>query len=85
MSDEEFLLRYIMKGEREIAAMRAAGRPRQYLNSDLPLLTLIEQIKTHKGLSYIRLQRGADSLVLRNHASAGAGVASAGAASARKH
>lgn len=84
ISDEEFLLRYIMKGEREIAAMRAAGRPRQYL-PDLPLLTLIEQLKTHKGLSYIRLQRGADSLVLRNHASAGAGVASAGAALAPKH
>lgn len=30
VSDEEFLLRYIMKGEREIKAMRAAGPRKQY-------------------------------------------------------
>jgi oxaloacetate decarboxylase alpha subunit len=79
ISDEEFLLRYIMKGEREIAAMRAAGRPKQYLNSELPLLTLIEELKKHKGLSYISLQRGADTLVLRNQSSVGSGASSAGA------
>ena len=41
VSDEEFLLRYIMKGVDEIAAMRAAGRPRQYLHGGMPLLTLV--------------------------------------------
>jgi oxaloacetate decarboxylase alpha subunit len=71
ISDEEFLLRYIMKGEREIAAMRAAGPPRQYLNSGLPLVTLVEELKKHKGLSYIRVQRGADSITLRGRACGG--------------
>ena len=34
-----------MKGEQEIAAMRAAGPPKQYFNAALPLLTLIEELK----------------------------------------
>jgi oxaloacetate decarboxylase alpha subunit len=66
VSDEEFLLRYIMKGEDEIAAMRAAGRPRQYFSSATPLLTLIEELDKHKRVRFVQVQRGSDSLVIQN-------------------
>jgi oxaloacetate decarboxylase alpha subunit len=66
VSDEELLLRYIMKGEDEIALMRAAGRPRQYFNAATPLLTLIQELGKHRQVRYVRVQRGADSLVLQN-------------------
>ena len=64
--DEEFLLRYIMKGEEEIKAMRAAGPPKQYYDSAMPLLTLLQELEKHKKVRYVRLQRGEDSLVLQN-------------------
>ena len=66
VSDEEFLLRYIMKGEDEIAAMRAAGRPRQYFSAAMPLLTLIEELDKHKRVRFVQVQRGSDSLVIQN-------------------
>ena len=69
VSDEEFLLRYIMKGETEVEAMRAAGAPRQYFNASLPLLTLLQELGKHKAVRYIHVQRGSDSLELRNVAS----------------
>ena len=65
VSDEELLLRYIMKGEQEIAAMRAAGRPKQYLDAALPLRTLLEELSKHRTVRYIRLQTGSETLVLR--------------------
>ena len=70
VSDEEFLLRYIMRGEREVEAMHAAGPPRQYRDSSAPLLTLLQELKKHSGVRYIQVQRGADSLVLRNRTAA---------------
>ena len=51
VSDEEFLLRYIMKGEKEIAAMRAAGPPKQYFDSRMSLLDLVEELGKHKGIA----------------------------------
>ena len=66
VSDEEFLLRYIMKGEEEIRAMRAAGRPKQYFNATLPLLTLLQELEKHGSVRYIHVQRGKDSLVVQN-------------------
>ena len=66
VSDEEFLLRYIMKGEDEIRAMRAAGPPRPYFNTSMPLLTLIQELDKHRQVRYVRVQRGGDSLVLQN-------------------
>jgi oxaloacetate decarboxylase alpha subunit len=69
VSDEELLLRYIMKGDKEIAAMRAAGRPKQYYNTTLPLLTLIQELRKHREVRYIQFQRGDESLVLRNQSS----------------
>ena len=70
VSDEEFLLRYIMKGEEEIAAMHAAGPPRQYLNATAPLLTLVQELGKHERVRFVQVQRGRDSLVLQNRSSA---------------
>ena len=66
VSDEEFLLRYIMKGDQEIQTMRAAGRPKQYLNSALPIMRLLEEFQKHRRVRYVSLQRCGDSLVLEN-------------------
>jgi len=73
VSDEEFLLRYIMKGEQEIAAMRAAGPPKQYRNTAPPLLALLQELKNHRGVGYIQMQRGNESLVIQNRSALGAG------------
>jgi len=70
VSDEEFLLRFIMKGDREIAAMRSAGRPRQYRGAAMPLLTLLDELGKHRKVSYIRVQRGSDSLLVQNRPAA---------------
>jgi len=66
VSDEEFLLRYIMKGEDEIRAMRAAGPPRKYLGAGMPLLELIEELGKHKQVRYVQVRRGSDSLLVQN-------------------
>jgi len=65
VSDEEFLLRYIMKGEKEIAAMRAGGPAKQYFDSRMSLLNLIEELGKHKRIRYVYVQRGADSLLVQ--------------------
>ena len=70
VSDEEFLLRYIMKGENEIRTMRAAGPPKQYFNVATPLLTLIQELGKHKQVRYVQVQRGSDSLVIQNRSPA---------------
>ncbi len=69
VSDEEFLLRYIMKGEQETEAMRAAGSPKQYFSTAMRLVTLVEELGKHKQVRYVQVQRGGDSLVVQNQAS----------------
>ena len=69
ISDEELVLRYVMKGDQEIKAMRAAGRPKQYFDTTLPLLTLIKELEKHQGVRHVCLQRGNDTLVLQSRAS----------------
>ena len=66
VSDEEFLLRYIMKGQDEIAVMRAAGRPKQYYGAEMPLLTLLQEVGKRRTVRYVHIQRGANSLVFQN-------------------
>jgi oxaloacetate decarboxylase alpha subunit len=66
LSTEELLLRYVMKGDQEIKAMRAAGRPKQYFTADLPLVTLIDELKKCKQVRFVNLQRGSDTLSLRS-------------------
>jgi hypothetical protein len=65
VSDEELVLRFIMKGDREIKAMRVAGPPKQYFSTELPLLTLVNELKKHKRVRFLSMQRGNDSLVLQ--------------------
>ena len=66
VSDEEFLLRYIMKGEQEIEAMRAVGPPRQYFNTTMPLLTLLNELDKQTKVRYVNIQRGRDALLVHN-------------------
>ena len=66
VSDEEFLLRYIMKGEQEIRAMRDAGPARQYLGASLPLVALMQELKKYPGVRYLSVRRGGDSMVIQN-------------------
>jgi oxaloacetate decarboxylase alpha subunit len=65
VSDEEFLLRYIMKGEEEIRTMRAAGPPRQYLGTRMPVLTLLRELEKHRRVRYLAVEDGRGSLVLQ--------------------
>jgi oxaloacetate decarboxylase (Na+ extruding) subunit alpha len=69
VSDDEFLLRYIMKGEDEIRAMRATP-PRQYHHGAGSLVTLLEELCKHRRVRFVRVERGSDSLVVRNRAPA---------------
>ena len=68
VSDEELMMRCIMQGTREIDAMRAAGPPKRYYSSDMPLLTLLQELKTRAAVRYIKIQRGADSIVVQRRA-----------------
>ena len=70
LSDEEFLLRYIMKGDQEIKVMRAAGPPKQYPGSALPLAALLDELKKHRHVRYVRVEWGRDRLVLQNRSAA---------------
>ncbi len=63
VSDEEFLLRYIMKGSQEVEAMRAAGAPRQY-GASLPMLSLVRELGKQKNVRYIHVRRSGDSIAL---------------------
>ena len=64
LSDDDFLLRYVMKGDQEIKAMRAAGPPRQY-HATLPLANLITELNKHPRIRYVRVQRSNDSLIVQ--------------------
>jgi oxaloacetate decarboxylase alpha subunit len=67
VSDEEFLLRWNLNVD-EIATMRAAGAPKEYITARQPLVNLIDalskrndyrQIVIQKGATVISLQKGA--------------------------
>src|SRR4051812_14324610 len=62
ISDEELMMRAIMGGAEEIAAMVAAGPPKRYLTSDMPLTMLLNELKKHNSVRYIRVQWGANSI-----------------------
>jgi oxaloacetate decarboxylase alpha subunit len=65
ISDEELLLRYIVREEKEINAMRAAGPIKQYQNMTHPVVVLIQELLKQKVLDYIHLHRDDLSLSLR--------------------
>ena len=64
ISDEELMMRAIMGGAKEIEAMVAAGPPKRYLTSDMPLVMLLNEIKKHRRIRYVQIQCGADSISL---------------------
>jgi oxaloacetate decarboxylase (Na+ extruding) subunit alpha len=65
VSDEELLLRYIMKGRSEVDAMHAAGPARQYYNCSMPLVTLMQELCKQKTVRYVHVQRGSGSFALQ--------------------
>jgi oxaloacetate decarboxylase alpha subunit len=64
VGDEELMMRAIMGGAKEIEAMFAAGPPKRYLTSDMPLVTLLNEMKKHSRIRYVQVQCGADSISL---------------------
>jgi oxaloacetate decarboxylase alpha subunit len=70
VSDEELILRYVMKGEQEIRAMRAAGGPKRYFSGELPLIALLRRLQNCSNVRFVSLQRGAERLRLQNQSAA---------------
>ena len=57
VSDEEFLLRWNLDVE-EIAAMRAAGAPKEYLTARQPLVNLLDALTKRNDYRQIVIQKG---------------------------
>ena len=70
VSDEELMLRWITSRE-EVAAMRAAGPPEEYLTAGQPLVNLVRALTTRTDCSRIRVQKPGFSLRLEKTAGAG--------------
>lgn len=64
LSDEEFLLRYIMNGTQEIEAMRQAGPYKRY-SATTPLLDLLKDLSNKPKITYIQVGNRQSSLVLQ--------------------
>jgi oxaloacetate decarboxylase (Na+ extruding) subunit alpha len=69
VSDEEVLLRWILNKD-EIAAMRAAGPPKEYASAAQPLIALIGDLASRADLSQIRLHKGDLQLTLEKRSNA---------------
>jgi oxaloacetate decarboxylase alpha subunit len=63
-----------MQGTHEIDAMRAAGPPRRYFTSDMPIVSLLEQLNRQPSVRYISIQRGNDSVVLQRRGASSASI-----------
>jgi oxaloacetate decarboxylase alpha subunit len=70
VSDDDKLLNFFAGGE-TVAAMKAAGAPKDYLSSSTPLLTLIEQVTKRTGSSQVYVKGDGFSLRLERRRSAG--------------
>ena len=66
-SDEELLLRWIV-GKEDIDAMRANPRPLEYLNSEQPLVNLLQQLSKRTQNRQIHVQTPGFSLILERRA-----------------
>jgi oxaloacetate decarboxylase alpha subunit len=64
VSDDEFLLRCFLRPE-EIATMRAAGSPKDYLTARHPVASLIQQLTIRSSSRFIRIQQPGFSLTLQ--------------------
>lgn len=65
VSDEELLLRYMMGGEEEIRAMRAAGPIREYPSARVPLLALIQELAQQEDTAYVHVAKKGLTLTMR--------------------
>lgn len=63
ISDDDLLLRYLA-GVEEVAAMRAAGPPKEYVSARHPLVTLIRELTTQNQWRSIHVRKGDLSLHL---------------------
>ena len=63
VSDDELLLRFFT-GKDDVAAMRAAGPPKEYLSARRPLVTLISELSKRSECRNIYIQKGGLSLRL---------------------
>jgi len=57
VSDEELVLR-VIAGEAAVKSMLAAGAPREYVSSDLPLIRLIGELTKRKDVSQVYIRKG---------------------------
>jgi oxaloacetate decarboxylase alpha subunit len=69
VSDEDFLLRWNLE-ENEIAAMRAAGVPKEYVSARQPLMGLIDALSKRKNYRQIVVQKGQMLISLHRGSSA---------------
>ncbi|MFQ5542158.1 MAG: hypothetical protein ACE5E2_04955 [Candidatus Binatia bacterium] len=63
ISDDDLLLRYFA-GEDEVAAMRAAAQPKDYISASSPLVALIGELTQRTDCHHITIQKGDLSLHL---------------------
>jgi oxaloacetate decarboxylase alpha subunit len=70
-SDEDFLLRYIMKGDQDIAAMRRAG-PHRRFDREAPgaqsgsMLALLDELLQSQRSTSVHVRRGQDHITLHS-------------------
>lgn len=67
LPDEDLLLRAIMQGTSQIEAMRAAGPPKRYDASGMPLVALLGKLGERSEIRYVHIRRGDDSIQVRNN------------------
>lgn len=72
VSDEELLIRYAVS-EEEIAAMRAAGPVKAYVDGTQPLVTLLHELSQRANTNRIHIQKNGFSVTLEHHARPSAG------------
>lgn len=65
ISDDELLLRYIIREEKDLQAMRAAGPVKEYWTTTNPLMALIRELLALKDQDYIHIQKGEVRLTLQ--------------------
>lgn len=65
LSDDELLLLYIVREEKDLQTMRAAGPVKEYWTSTNPVMTLIRELLEFKDLNYIHIEKEDFSLTLQ--------------------
>ncbi|HEY7221089.1 MAG TPA: hypothetical protein VH985_22140 [Candidatus Binatia bacterium] len=63
LSDDELLMRYVV-GSDDVAAMRAAGPPKEYSDTRNPLLTLLQELTRRSDCSQIYVRKDGFALAL---------------------